>query len=48
MEYVFTVLNHEDLNKIPKSEHEKRLSEIIRLLFSYVYEKISQGLFLDH
>lgn len=48
MEYVFAILHHEELAKIPKSEPEKRLGEIIRLLFNYVYEKISQGLFLNH
>lgn len=41
MEYVFAVLHNEELNKISKSEHDKRLKEIIRLLFNYVYEKIS-------
>ena len=39
MEYVFAILHHEELAKIPKSDPEKRLVEIIRLLFNYVYEK---------
>ena len=49
MDYIFAVLHsNEALLKIPKSNPEARLGIITRELFQYVYQKISQGLLLEH
>jgi len=49
MEIIFTVLNtNQTLAAIPKTQPENRLQVMVKEIFTYIYEKISQSLLFEN